>query len=92
METELKEFVKKLNINLDGRMEGEKYIIDIANSDEYSRMYTLLDNSDLVDIDEDSTLLTDKVGELLFIGDDYDVKLVGNFAQDLYRIVITLGE
>ena len=92
METELKEFAKKLNINLDGRMEGEKYIIDIANSDEYSRMYTLLDNSDLVDIDEDSTLLTDKVGELLFIGDDYDVKLVGNFAQDLYRIVITLGE
>jgi hypothetical protein len=92
METELKEFAKKLNINLDGRMEGEKYIIDIANSDEYSRMYTLLDNSDLVDIDEDSTLLTDKVGELLFIGDDYDVKLVGNFSQDLYRIVITLGE
>jgi hypothetical protein len=92
MKTELKEFAKKLNINLDGRMEGEKYIIDIANSDEYSRMYTLLDNSDLVDIDEDSTLLTDKVGELLFIGDDYDVKLVGNFSQDLYRIVITLGE
>jgi hypothetical protein len=92
METELKEFVKKLNINLEGRMEGEKYIIDIANSDEYSRMYTLLDNSDLVDVDEDATLLTDKVGELLFIGDNYDVKLVGNFAQDLYRIVITLGE
>jgi hypothetical protein len=89
---ELKEFAKKLGITVEGKMDGQKYVIELSNSDEYSRIYTLLDSSDLVDIDEDATLLTDKVGELLFIGNDYDVKLAGNFAQDLYRVVITVGE
>lgn len=89
---EMKEFAQKLGISLEGKVEGDKYIIELANSNEYSKMYTLLDNSDLVDIEEESTLLTDSVSELLFLGDEFDVKLVGNFSNDLYRVVITVGE
>jgi hypothetical protein len=89
---EMKEFAEKLGISVDGVLEGDKYIIELVNSNDYSRVYTLLDNSELVDIDEDATLITDKVSELLFLGDEFDVKLVGNFVQDLYRIVITVGE
>lgn len=88
----MKEFAKELGITIEGKLEGDKYIIELSNSDEYSRMYTLLDNSKLVDIDEEATLLTEKVGELLFLGDEFDVKLVGNFSNDLYRVVITVGE
>ena len=88
----MKEFAEKLGISVDGVLEGDKYIIELVNSNDYSRVYTLLDNSELVDIDEDATLITDKVSELLFLGDEFDVKLVGNFVQDLYRIVITVGE
>jgi hypothetical protein len=89
---EMKEFAKQLGIDVEGTMEGSKYIIELSDSNEYSRVYTLLDDSDLVDVDEDATLLTDNVGELLFIGDDFDVKLVGNFNSDIYRVVITVGE
>jgi hypothetical protein len=89
---EMKEFAKKLGIDVEGTMEGSKYIIELSDSNEYSRVYTLLDGSDLVDVNEDATLLTDNVGELLFIGDDFDVKLVGNFNSDIYRVVITVGE
>jgi hypothetical protein len=89
---EMKEFAKQLGIDVEGTMEGSKYIIELSDSNEYSRVYTLLDNSDLVDVNEDATLLTDNVGELLFIGDDFDVKLVGNFNSDIYRVVITVGE
>lgn len=88
----MKEFAKQLGIDVEGTMEGSKYIIELSDSNEYSRVYTLLDGSDLVDVDEDATLLTDNVGELLFIGDDFDVKLVGNFNSDIYRVVITVGE
>lgn len=88
----MKEFAKQLGIDVEGTMEGSKYIIELSDSNEYSRVYTLLDDSDLVDVDEDATLLTDNVGELLFIGDDFDVKLVGNFNSDIYRVVITVGE
>ena len=89
---EMKEFAKKLGIDVEGTMEGSKYIIELSDSNEYSRVYTVLDGSDLVDVNEDATLLTDNVGELLFIGDDFDVKLVGNFNSDIYRVVITVGE
>ena len=88
----MKEFASKLGIDVEGTLEGEKYVIELANSNEYSRVYTLLDKSELVNIDEDSTLVTENVGELLFLGDGFDIKLVGNFAQDIYRIVITVGE
>lgn len=88
----MKEFASKLGIDVEGTLEGEKYVIELANSNEYSRVYTLLDKSELVNIDEDSTLVTENVGELLFLGDEFDIKLVGNFAQDIYRIVITVGE
>jgi hypothetical protein len=89
---DMKEFVVKLGINLEGRMDGEKYIIELSDSDEYSRMYTLLDSSDLVEIEEDATLLTDKVGELLFTDDMFNIKLVGNFDSDIYRLVVTERE
>jgi hypothetical protein len=89
---DMKEFVVKLGINLEGRMDGEKYIVELSDSDEYSRMYTLLDSSDLVEIEEDATLLTDKVGELLFTDDMFNIKLVGNFDSDIYRLVVTERE
>ena len=89
---EMKEFVAKLGIYIEGRMDGEKYIIELSDSDEYSRMYTLLDSSDLVEIEEDATLLTDKVGELLFTDDMFNIKLVGNFDSDIYRLVVTERE
>ena len=88
----MKEFVDKLGIGIEGTTEGDKYIIELSDSNEYSRMYTLLDSSDLVEIEEDATLLTDKVGELIFTGEFFDVKLVGNFSSDIYRIVITERE
>jgi hypothetical protein len=89
---EMKEFAKKLGIDVEGTMEGSKYIIELSDSNEYSRMYTLLDGSDLLEIEEDLTLLTDKVGELIFTGEFFEVKLVGNFGSDIYRIVITERE
>jgi len=89
---DIKEFAKKLGFDIEGVMEGDKYIIELSNSNDYSRVYTLLDNSEFVDIDEDATLVTNKVGELLFLSDDFDVKLVANFAQDIYRVVITEAE
>lgn len=89
---EIEEFVKDLGIYLDGHWEESKYVIDLVDSDEYSKMYTILDNSEKVDLDEDSTLVTDKVSELLYLSDDYDIKLVANFADDIYKIVIKEGE
>lgn len=89
---DVKEFAKSIGLEQDGYQDGAKYIIELVDSNEFSRVYTLLDKSELLDIQEDATLLTDKVGELLYLSDDYDVKLVGNFISDIYRVVITEGK
>lgn len=88
----MEEFAKKLGIPYPGEVVNNKLIIPLVDSDEYSKMYTLLDKSDMVDLDTSATLVTEKVSELLYLSDEYDVKLVANFSDNLYKIVISPAE
>lgn len=85
----MEEFAKKLGIEYPGEMSNGKYIIPLNNSDEYSKVYTLLDKSDLVELDTSCTLVTDKVSELQYFNDDFNIKLAANFVDDLYKVVIS---
>ncbi len=84
----MEEFAKKLGIEYPGELVNDRYIIPLTNSDEYSKIYTLLDKSDLVELDTSSILVTDKVSELQYLGDNFIVKLDANFTDDFYRVVI----
>ncbi len=86
------EFIKSLGIAEPGSFEGDKYVIDLADSNAYAKAFTVLEKSDKVDLDEDSTLVSPKVGELLFLSDDYDIRLVANYKEDIYKIIIEKGE
>jgi hypothetical protein len=85
----MEEFAKKLGIDYPGEVINNKYIIPLTDSDEYSKVYTLLDKSDLVELDTTCTLVTDKVSELQYFNDEFTVKLDANFPEDFYRVVIT---
>lgn len=84
----MEEFAKKLNIDYPGDLIGDKYIIPLVDSDEYSRVYTILDKSELVELDTSSTLVTEAVSELKYFGEGFVVKLDANFTDDFYRVVI----
>ena len=88
----MEEFAKKLGITYPGEQVGNKYIIPLTDSDEYSKVYTLLDKSELVDLDTSCTLVTDKVSELQYFNEEFVVKLDANFIDDLYRVVISREE
>ena len=85
----MEEFAKKLGITYPGDMVNGKYIIPLMDSDEYSKIYTLLDKSDLVELDTSCTLVTDKVSELQYFNDEFVIKLDANFNDDFYRVVIS---
>lgn len=89
---EMDEFLKSLGINEAGVYEGHKYVVELADSDTYSKAYTILSKSDKVDLDGDWTLVSQKMSELMFLSDDYDVKLIANYTDDIYRIVVEKGE
>ena len=88
MNNELSEFLNELNITKEGYYDEDIYVIPLADSDEFAKIYSILDKSDKVDLD-DEFIGIDKVNSmLLYISDKYEVKLVSNFDSDDYRIEI----
>lgn len=86
------EFIKSVGISDTGVYEDDKYVIELADSDAYSKAYTILSKSDKLDLDGDSTLVSQKMSELIFLSDEYDVRLIANYTDDIYRIIVEKGE
>lgn len=81
-------FAKELGITKEGTTEDNRYVIMLDNSDEYSVIYSILDKSELVELDTFDMLVTPKTSELNYFNDEFKVKLVGNFEKDIYKVII----
>lgn len=86
------EFAKELGITKEGSYTDNGYVITLKDSNEYSRMYTLLDRSDKCDLDTEEVNLgvTDSI--MVYLADEFDIKLQANFDTDSYTITIAEAE
>ena len=85
----MNEFLKKLGINKSAtKGGGNVYTVDIENSDEYGRIYSKLDKSDLVDEIPDSSQITYETASIQFENDDYFITLIADFDEDIYKMTI----
>lgn len=86
------EFKKQLGIEEEGSENDKgKYIIPLADSDAYSKVYTILDNDKtkgIINLDSTGTLMNDNISQLLYFNEEYDVKLIGDFEKDEYKVII----
>ena len=82
-----------LNIENVGHYEddGKKYIIELETSDEFSNLYSKLDSSDIVSL-EDNNLISETLWLLVYTFDNYYLKLIANSEKDSYKLVITTEE
>lgn len=86
----IEDFLDELNISLRGsRSSSGSYVIDIADSEEFAKIFSLLDKSDLVEEDGDQNIVTFHNTSQLFRGDDYDIVLLGDLDEDHYKMVIS---
>ena len=85
----MEEELKRLGIEQEGQ-EGKdgSYVITIKNSDEWGKIFSKLDNSDLEEMEENS-LLTDNNSSLMFRSDNYQYNLLADFSANEYKLVIT---
>lgn len=84
----LEKFLEKLGITQVGHYtKTNTYIIDIEDSDEYGKLYSLLDKSDEIEEDEDSSTITVHNSNLVFESDNYQLTLIADFDQDTYKLV-----
>ena len=86
----MKELLKSIGITEEGHMSsGNNYIIDLEDSDHYNRIFSKLDKSDLVEENEDSSVVNLEVTNILYLANGYSLNLIADFEQDTYKLVVT---
>ena len=88
----MENFLKELGINKEFTKQGDKLVISLEDSNEFSKMYTLLDKSPLVDLDVENIELTSELNTLVYLGDEFDITLKADFKDDVYLLEIARGE
>lgn len=85
----MEEFLKELGIQgTPQRTDDNTYVLDIEGSDNYGRIYSRLDRSELVEEDEASSQLTLDTSSLRYENDEYQLTLLADFNEDKYQLII----
>ena len=86
----MKEFLKQIGITDEGHETTDgNSVVDLKDSDHFNKVFSKLDKSELVDENEDSSVVNVNITNILYIGDEYAINLVADFDQDTYKIVVT---
>lgn len=64
------------------------YSTGLLDSDEFGRIFTLLDNNQYLEPDDERSLLTPDMVKLFYTGDDYTAILSANLIDDTYKFNI----
>ena len=85
----LEELLNALKINSRGSYSQDgSYVIDITNSDKWGAFYQRLEDTDLLDLQEESSLLTEEEASLMYTNDDFVFTLMADFNENIYKLVI----
>lgn len=85
----MEEFLQELGIQgTPQRTNDNTYVLDIEGSDNYGRIYSRLDRSDLVEEDEDASQLTADTDSIRYDSEEYTITLLADFNEDTYQLVI----
>ena len=84
----MEEFLKSLGINGQLQKSKSSYVLDINDSNEYGRIYSLLDKNDEVEEDSESSQVTMDYSSVRFFNDEYTIQLIADFENDEYRLTI----
>ena len=86
----MKDLLRKLGIMEEGtRTSNHNYVIDLEDSDHFNRIFSKLDKSDLVEENEDSSVVNLEVTNILYIADGFSLNLIADFEQDTYKLVVS---
>lgn len=85
----MEKIIKELDINCEFEINGDTAEASLKDSNHFFKIYSLLDNSNYVDIIEDRLLINEHVSEILFDNEECEIKLIGNFDTDMYKCIIT---
>lgn len=86
-----KEYLKQLNINKSGEYSDDAYVVDLLDSTEYGRVFSILDRSDDLDIMQDNQVVTTEGSSLTYesLSQPYLLSLLADWEGDVYQLVVS---
>ena len=89
----MREFLDKLGIKFPGRYEDNgDYVVDIENSNDYSKVYSILDKSNEIHELEDDSVFDVEKNTLNYEAEKYDITLQADLEGDEYKLIISEKE
>ena len=84
------QYLQSIGINKDGEYAEDAYIVSLTNSNEYGRIFTILEKSDDLDIMEDNQVITEQGSSLMYESESqpFIISLLADFDQDIYQLVV----
>lgn len=83
------ELLKKLRIEKEPiENSNGSYTIDLDDSNDYTRFYSRIINSNLFDEDDESSQVGIETSSIQFINDDFTLTLLGNWEVNEYKLII----
>ena len=85
------EYLKQLNINKSGEYSDDAYIVDLLDSTEYGKVFSILDRSDDLDIMQDNQVVTTEGSSLTYesLSQPYLLSLLADWEGNVYQLVVS---
>lgn len=86
----MKELLRKIGITEAGYFSSNNnYVIDFDNSEEYNKAFSKLDRTDLVEENDDTSVINMSVSNIMYSNNDFSLNLIADFDNDTYKLVVT---
>ena len=85
----MEELLKSIGIEESGEYtKNGSYVVDIRDYDDYSKFFSLLEKSDLEEV-QDTAQITIHTTNVTFVSDKYQIVLQADLDEDMYKLVVT---
>jgi hypothetical protein len=85
----IRDKLKEIGIVREGNnTRNGSYVIDIEDSDDFGRFYSLLDKSPKVEELDDNTINNIHTVNLIYLYDNLHINLTADFDEDIYKVVV----
>lgn len=85
---EIQEFLMSLNIEKEIVIDNGEQTVFLDSSDEYARVYTALTESEEVDLESESVVVSSELISLKFSNNDFVIALSADLTRDIYKVTI----
>lgn len=82
------EFLQELGIDKAVEFKNNEAVVILKDSNEYAKMYSILSNSDLLDLESEKVVINTNISTLKYTGQYYNITLSADLTRDIYKLII----